>query len=73
MTEDVTPCKEQQSRHSTSPRVVVFVLYTLWRYICDQLEYIQTGECNIFVKIRALFVAWMYSIDTILFELYFFK
>ena len=30
-TEDVTACKEQQSRHSTSSRVVIFVRYTLWR------------------------------------------
>ena len=33
MTEDVTACKEQQSRHSTLFRVILFVLYTLWRHL----------------------------------------
>ena len=33
ISEDVTSCKEQQSHHSTSSRVVLFVLYTMWRHL----------------------------------------
>ena len=60
--EDVTltACKKQQSHHSTSSRVILFLFFARrCDVICGQLEYTHThtGKCNLFVK-------WKSVIDT---------
>ena len=37
------------THHSTSSRVVLFVLYTRCEVICDLLQYIHTEKCDLFL------------------------
>ena len=38
------------------------VLYTLWRVICDLLQYTRTEKCNLFVKYENFLIIWSFTV-----------